>query len=221
MQILLVEDDLPLGKALSQSLQQAGYRCTWVRCLSDGWAHLLADTHAALLLDLQLPDGEGLQLLQRLRMHARTRRTPVLILTARDALDDRLRGLNDGADDYLVKPFAVSELLARLLAVLRRSADQASNDWQLGMLSLNLPARSAQLGGRMLALTRREFDTLVELARWPGQVVQRAQLVQRVWGLDADISDGALDVHMHALRRKIAPMTVHTVRGVGYCLRKA
>ena len=217
MQILLVEDDLPLGSALSQALQQAGYRCTWVRCLRDGWAHLLTDTHAALLLDLQLPDGEGLQLLQRLRQRAR--KTPVLILTARDALDDRLRGLNEGADDYLVKPFAVSELLARLLAVLRRSADQASNDWQLGPLSLNLPSRSAQLQGHPLALTRREFDTLVELARWPGQVVHRAQLVQRVWGLEADISDGALDVHMHGLRRKLAPLTVHTVRGVGYCLR--
>lgn len=217
MQILLVEDDLSLGRALHEALRQAGHRCTWVRGLEDGWVHLEAEVHAALLLDIQLPDGEGFALLDRLRRRGIA--TPVLVITARDTLEDCLRGLHGGADDYLVKPFAVSELLARLLAVLRRSASHATNVWEAGPLRLNVEARQAQMDGQDLPLTQREFDTVLELMRQPGKVVQRAVLIRRVWGPQSDLTDNALDVHMHGLRRKIDPVRVHTVRGVGYALQ--
>lgn len=216
MQILLVEDDLPLGAALQASLSRAGYGCTWVRRLTEARAHLQDGDHAALLLDINLPDGEGFTLLQQLRERRQT--LPVLLLTARDALGDRLRGFEGGADDYLVKPFAVDEMLARLGAVLRRSAGQAQACWQLGQLRLMPARREASVETRPLSLSRREFDLLVVLAQQTGQVVPKETLMRRVWGAHQELSSGALDVMLHGLRRKLAPVRIHTVRGVGYML---
>lgn len=216
MQILLLEDDLPLGAALQASLARAGYACTWVRRLADGWAHLQDGAMDALLLDINLPDGEGFALLQRLREQGLG--LPVLVLTARDGLGDRLRGFEGGADDYLVKPFAVDELLARLSAVLRRSAGQAQACWQLGSLRIAPARREAWCEDRPLSLARREFDVLLALAQQAGKVLRREELVRRVWGPLHEITPGALDVQMHALRKKIAPARIHTVRGVGYLL---
>jgi len=216
MQILLVEDDLPLGAALQASLMRAGYACTWVRRLIEARAYLQDGGMDALLLDINLPDGEGFALLQQLRGQGLT--LPVLLLTARDALGDRLRGFEGGADDYLIKPFAVDELLARLGAVLRRSAGQAQTCWQLGQLRLVPARREASVAGRLLPLSRREFDVLLALAQQAGQVLPRDELVRRVWGSHHELSSGALDVLLHGLRKKMAPVPIHTVRGVGYML---
>lgn len=216
MQILLVEDDLPLGAALQASLARAGYGCTWVRRLAEARAHVHDGGFDALLLDINLPDGEGFELLQALRNQGLA--LPVLLLTARDALGDRLRGFEGGADDYLVKPFAVDEMLARLGAVLRRSAGQAQACWQLGRLRLMPGRREASVEARRLPLARREFDVLLALAQQAGQVLRREELVRRVWGAHHDISNGALDVLLHGLRKKLAPVRIHTVRGVGYLL---
>lgn len=216
MQILLVEDDLPLGAALQASLARAGLACTWVRRLQEGWAHLQNGGHDALLLDINLPDGEGFALLQQLRAAGLT--LPVLVLTARDALGDRLRGFEGGADDYLVKPFAVDELLARINAVMRRSAGQAQACWQLGRLRVDPGRREAWVDERPLLLARREFDVLQTLAQQAGKVLRREDLVLRVWGAQHELSAGALDVLLHGLRKKIAPARIHTVRGVGFML---
>lgn len=217
MHVLLVEDDLPLGAALQRALQLGGYQCTWVRRVVDAWAQLGAEVHAALLLDINLPDGSGFDMLQELS--AAQPRLPTILISARDTLGDKLSGLQAGADDYLVKPFAPAELIARLQAVIRRTSGFGAQHWQVGLMSLALDARIAKVDGREVDLTRKEFDTLMELARCQGQVVTRQTLVDRVWGPGSQVSDGALDVHMHSLRRKIHPVEIHTVRGVGYCFK--
>lgn len=219
MQVLLVEDDLPLGSALHDSLALAGFRSVWVRRLAEARAHAFAagDESAAIVLDVNLPDGEGFQLLQEIRSSRLT--IPVLVITARDTLEDRLRGLKGGADDYIVKPFAVAELLARLNAVLRRSAGFATDVWQVGELRIDIARREVNQAGTDVALTAREFDLLLELARSVGRVVTRETLLQRVWGCAADVSETALEFQVHTLRKKLrSHHCIHTVRGVGYFL---
>ncbi len=218
MQILLVEDDLPLGAALRDALTHAGFRSVWVRRLVEARAIAFAPNGepTAIILDINLPDGEGFTLLTEVRRSQK--KLPVLVITARDAIEDRLRGLNSGADDYVIKPFAVAELLARLNAVLRRFAGFASETWTLGPLSIDVSQRRASCENREVTLTHREFDLLVELARYSGRVVTRDALMQRVWGHGCDVTDAALDYQIHALRKKLLPVRIHTVRGVGYLL---
>ncbi|GGY14750.1 response regulator [Paludibacterium paludis] len=214
MNVLLVEDDLALGEALGQGLRLAGLRAVWVRRLKDARAFLSSETHDALLLDLGLPDGEGLDLLRELR--AKGNALPIIVLTARDDLPSRLAGLREGADDYLVKPFAIPELLARLQAVTRRSCGFVSSVWQIGSLVVDTDTRNVTIDGEPVVLSPSEFALLLELVRKAGKVVNREHLVGH---LNCE-SDNALEVHVHNLRRKLGSDRVRTVRGVGYLLPK-
>ncbi|MBB5206068.1 DNA-binding response OmpR family regulator [Inhella inkyongensis] len=213
MKILLVEDDLDLGQGTSLALQHAGLDVSWVRNLSKAQAQMDAQTFAAIVLDLGLPDGDGLLWLHKLRSLGRT--LPVLILSARDSLPDRLRGLDGGADDYLVKPFALDELLSRLRALLRRSGVFRADALACRGLTMDAEARQAELDGKPLTLSPTEFQLLHALLRRVGRVVTRAQL-EALALANAEVS--SLDMHMSNLRRKLGPGWLRTVRGIGYVI---
>lgn len=213
MNVLLLEDDLALGDALCKALHHADMRVVWVRRLQEARVFLQEKTQDALLLDLSLPDGDGLNLLRELRSHCSM---PVIILTARDALENRLEGLRCGADDYLVKPFAIEELLARLQVVTRRSSGFLSSQWQIGELVINTENRSASMAGVDIPLSPSEFSLLFELVRKGGKVLSREYLITHL----CCYSDNALEVHVSNLRRKLGKDWVRTIRGVGYLLPK-
>jgi DNA-binding response OmpR family regulator len=218
MQVLLVEDDLQLGSALSRALQQAGFELVWVRRLADA-RQQLQQHPAAAVLDINLPDGEGFALLDELR--SRGDRMPVLVMTARDELADRLRGLEGGADDYLTKPFAVSELIARLRAILRRASGHASDVWRIGDLSIDTSRQQVCIGEEPVGLTPTEYRLLLELARAAGRVVHRDLLLSRIWSHGDAGSATALEIQVHGLRRKLGVQRIRTVRGSGYALEKS
>lgn len=215
MRILLVEDDLQLGAALARALEQAGFQPTWVRRLTEARAHART-APAAIVLDINLPDGEGFTLLEEVRRSGD--RVAILLMTARDALPDRLRGFDIGADDYVVKPFAVSELIARLRAVLRRAAGFAADGWRFGDLQIDIARHDVRVADEIVSLTPSEFTLLVELARQAGRVVERRSLIDGLWGPSENGSDAALEVQIHGLRRKIGATRIRTVRGSGYLL---
>ena len=216
MHILLIEDDLDLGASLVRALQQDGFTVQWLRRAHDVPLQLDDPGCSAVLLDLGLPDGSGMELLRRWRRAQAA--APVLVITARSALQDRLGGLDAGADDYLVKPFDIPELLARLRAVLRRTAAQSGEQWQFGALSVWPRKCQAQLGGQPLELTPREFQLLLALAQGGGDVVPKRTLAQRLEPLGDPMDTAALQVHISNLRRKIGTERVGTLRGVGYWL---
>lgn len=216
MHILLIEDDLDLGASLVRALQQDGFTVQWLRRAHDAPLQLDDPGCSAVLLDLGLPDGSGMELLRRWRRAQAA--APVLVITARSALQDRLGGLDAGADDYLVKPFDIPELLARLRAVLRRTAAQSGEQWQFGALSVWPRKCLAQLGGQPLELTPREFQLLLALAQGGGDVVPKRTLAQRLEPLGDPMDTAALQVHISNLRRKIGTERVGTLRGVGYWL---
>jgi two-component system response regulator QseB len=214
VRLLLVEDDPMIGEGLREHLRRLGYAIDWVR---DGEAALLAartESFDLILLDLGLPRRDGLAVLRELR--ASRNDTPVLVITARDAVTDRIAGLDSGADDYLVKPFDPAEVAARVRALLRRRAGRADNIIEAGELRLNLETRQVALGGREVALSAREFAVLHALLERPGAILSRAQLEQRLYGWDDEIESNALDVHIHALRRKLGAQLIQNVRGVGW-----
>ncbi|KQW01228.1 response regulator transcription factor [Rhizobacter sp. Root1221] len=213
MHLLIVEDDLDLGQALLAALQGEGFTCVWIRRLADVPARPQPEVDAA-LLDLTLPDGEGLALLRRWRASGVT--TPVLVITARSALDDRLAGLDSGADDYIIKPFAMAELISRLWAVHRRTVQQASAVWSFNALAIEPRAHRATLAGQPLDLSAREFHLLVELARAPGEVVSKGILGEKLEPSGDPVDPATIEVHVSNLRRKIGAARVRTVRGVGY-----
>ncbi|WP_085317235.1 response regulator [Derxia lacustris] len=213
MHLLIIEDDIDLGPALLSALQPQGFSCVWVRRLGDALA-LDREPFDAVLLDLSLPDGEGLTLLRRWR--ARRNDVPVIVITARGGLDERLAGLDSGADDYLVKPFALPELISRLWALHRRCARQASDDWTLGDLRIAPRSHEAWLGGVALELSAREFRLLLELAREPGALVSKSLLGQRLEPLGDPVDPATIEVHLSNLRRKVGASRIRTVRGVGY-----
>lgn len=214
MHLLIIEDDLDLGCALQQALRAEQISSTWLRRAADV-PHALENAGAdAVLLDLGLPDGDGLRLLKRWR--AAELALPVIVMTARAALDDRLAGLDSGADDFIVKPFATAELLSRLRAVMRRYARQASEVWKVAGLEIEPRRHEVRLDGELIELSPREFALLLELAREAGQVVPKSALAQRLAPLGEPLEYSALEVHLSNLRRKIGAQRIHTVRGVGY-----
>lgn len=215
MHVLIIEDDIDLGQAMLAALRQAGMSAVWIRTLKDADAHL-AETPDCVLLDLGLPDGDGLGLLRCWRAGGMA--VPVIVITARSALEDRLAGLDGGADDFLVKPFALAELLSRLRAVDRRYARQASPRWRIGTLELEPDSHRAWLHGVALDLSLREFRLLAELARDPEVVVSKSVLGQRLEPLGDPVDSATIEVHLSNLRRKIGAERIRTVRGIGYQL---
>lgn len=214
MHILIIEDDLDLGQALQQALKAEGISSEWLRRLADAPPPGDGLAFDCALLDIALPDGSGLDLLRRWR--AAGVKLPIIMITARAGLDERLAGLDGGADDFIIKPFATAELVSRLRAVLRRYARQASELWTFGELRIEPRAYRAQLNGVELDLSPREFRLMLELAREPGVVVPKGQLAQRMEPLGDAIDFSALEVHLSNLRRKIGAQRIRTVRGVGY-----
>lgn len=217
MHVLVVEDDDLLGSGLRDALARWSHGCVWVR---DGAAALAAvreETFDIAVLDLGLPKIDGLDVLKTLRRHGIG--LPVLIVTARDALPQRIDGLDAGADDYLAKPFHLDELAARLRALHRRAQGLAQELVEAGALRLDLRSHEAIYGGRKLELSRTEFLLLRALAERAGRVVQRETLERAMYGGDG-IESNALEVHVHALRRKLSAEAIRTVRGLGYLLVK-
>lgn len=217
MRLLLVEDDDLLGEGLRDFLRTEGHRVDWARSLSAVAAYL-GEPFDAWLLDWQLPDGSGLDWLRQRRASGDV--TPALMLTARDRLSDRLHGLDSGADDYLVKPFAPEELAARLRAVCRRSAGSASDRMQVGpadaAIEVDLAARCAWLRGQRADLTGREWAVLEALTLRAGRIVSKSELEHLVLGFESELASNALEVHVSSLRRKLGPEVLATVRGLGY-----
>ena len=216
MHILIIEDDLDLGFALQQALRVDGISSEWLRRVADAPFLFTEPSYDCILLDLTLPDGAGLDLLARWRKAGVA--LPVIIITARSALDDRLAGLDGGADDFIVKPFATAELVSRIRAVLRRYSQQASEVWTIGALQIEPRRYSARIDDVALELSPREFHLLLELAREPGAVVPKGVLAQRLEPLGDAVDFGAIEVHVSNLRRKIGAQRIGTVRGVGYLL---
>lgn len=215
MNLLLVEDDLPLGSSLQQVLRDAGYPTMWVRTAADAKRFLESETFDLVLLDIVLPDESGLEILGWIR--GRGLLTPTMMLTARDSVNDRVNGLDGGADDYLAKPFAVPELLSRMRALLRRQGNQRSAIWRVGSIEIDTGRRKVRVDDADIALSKREFDLLYALALQPGKVMTRAHLEQTSPNGD-DAESNALDVHIHNLRKKLGSNRIETIRGVGYAL---
>ncbi|MCY4755595.1 response regulator [Pelomonas aquatica] len=216
MHLLLIEDDLDLGRSLQAAFRQQGLSCEWLRRAQDAPPRLADVAADCVLLDLGLPDASGFDLLARWRRADAT--TPVIVITARTALENRLAGLDGGADDFVLKPFAIPELVSRIHAVVRRSARQAHEAWTLGELVIEPRGHTARLAGQPLALTGREFQLLVELAREPGAVVAKGRIAQRLAPLDEPVDAATLEMHVSNLRKKIGPERIRTVRGIGYQL---
>ncbi|ATE59747.1 response regulator [Thauera sinica] len=214
MRLLLIEDDPMIGAGVQQALRGEGYSVDWVR---DGVAAELAvadNPYELLLLDLGLPRRDGIELLQRLRGAGHA--VPVLVMTARDAVADRVRGLDAGADDYLVKPFDLDELGARIRALLRRRRGTAAPLITLGALQVDPAAHRVTLEGAPVRLSAREFSLLCALLEQPGKPLSRAQLEERIYGWDEEVESNTVEVHIHALRRKLGSGWVRNLRGVGY-----
>jgi two-component system OmpR family response regulator/two-component system response regulator QseB len=216
MRVLIAEDDPLLGDALQAGLRQRGFDADWVR---DGIAAelaLAADTFVAVVLDLGLPRLDGLRLLSRAR--ARGVKLPVLVLTARDAVADRVKGFDTGADDYVVKPVDLDELAARLRALVRRSRGDPAPVLELGGLRVDPAARTVSYRGRPVELQAREFNLLQEFMLNAGRVLSREQIEGRLYAWGEEVESNAVEVHVHHLRKKLAPELIRTVRGVGYVM---
>lgn len=222
MRILLVEDEPEMAGALSSALKGYDMIVDHVPTLAEAEEAISAEVHAAVLLDRQLPDGDGLALIPKLR--ARVDGVPIIVLTARSELADRIAGLDSGADDYLAKPFAVEELLARLRAVLRRPAGLQPDSMRAGRLAFDFGHREVSVDGRPLDLPRRELLVLEALLRRMGRTVLRPALEEAVYNFDDEIQSNALDTHISRLRRKLADanagVEIHSIRGVGYLLKQ-
>lgn len=222
MDVLVVEDDPRVARLVARALTEAGHRVAVADDGLEGLAQAAAGLHDMIVLDIMLPNLDGLEVSRQLRRQQI--RTPILMLTARDAVPDRVRGLDAGADDYLVKPFALEELLARVRALGRRSgAGEAEDVLRAGDLTLDLPRHEVRRDEQQIDLTPREFNLLRYLLRHQGQVLTKNQILDHVWGYDADATSNVVEIYIHYLREKIdrgfpRPL-IRTVRGVGYTIR--
>jgi len=219
MRILLVEDDELLGDGLRTGLSQAGYTVDW---LTDGLAAdqaLKTETFDLIVLDLGLPKMDGISVLESLRSRGVT--TPVLILTARETIEDRIKGLDSGADDYLTKPFDLDELCARLRALQRRFSLRAEPQITHGSITLDPASHAVSRDGEAVNVSRREFALLHKLLENVGRVISREHLMQSLYGWGDDVDSNALEVHIHNLRKKFGQEFIHTIRGIGYMINKS
>lgn len=220
MRLLVIEDEVRIAEIVKRELERAGFVVDTVRFCVDARDALLLTAYDAAILDLGLPDGDGLRLLAELR--SARNRLPVLVLTARDAVEDRVSGLDAGADDYLVKPFAMAELIARTKALLRRPGAALGTTLEAGNIVFDTIGRDVRVGVASLSMPRRESAILEHLMRRLGRVVPKAVLEEKLYGIDDELESNAIPVHVHHLRRKLleagATAEIHTVRGVGYLL---
>lgn len=216
MRILLIEDDAVLGAAVRDQIAGDGYSVDWVQRLDAGDNAMASAPYDLVLLDLMLPDGRGIPFLRRLR--ARGAATPVIILTALDQVSDRIEGLNAGADDYLVKPFDLDELSARIGSVARRYGGNPNPLISHGPLKIDLAARSVHRDGRLVSLTAREWALLEALLSRPGQLLSKALLEEKLYAFDAEVESNTIEVHVSRLRKKLGAELIETERGLGYRL---
>lgn len=218
MRLLLVEDDEMIGETIAETMRQAGYAVDWARDAKEADLSLLHDLYDLVMLDLGLPGDDGLNVLKRYRR--RQGNAPAIILTARDEVQSRIGALDAGADDYLVKPFDLEELSARVRALLRRRIGQVNPLCVHGGLVLNPMTHEVSLDGRPLALVPREFSLLHILIEEPSRVFTRSELEERLYGWDEEVGSNTIQVHIHSLRRKIGADRIVNVRGVGYRLQR-
>jgi len=220
MRILLVEDNLRLSTYVRRGLEKEDFTVDGVGSIADAEAALDTAPYDLMVLDLGLPDGDGLDLLKQLR--AADRHLPVLVLTARDGVDDRVKGLNAGADDYLLKPFAVEELTARLRALLRRPDGALGLSLKAGNLTFDTTAREVRVETQIIKISRKEMSVLEQLMRRAGKVVPKDVLESKLYGFDEDVSANSVEAHISRLRKRLnqagASVNIHTLRGVGYLL---
>jgi len=214
MRILLVEDDRMIGDALCEALRDAAYAVDWVQDGETALRVLGNSEHQAVLLDLGLPGRDGIEVLKKLRANDGT--MPVIIITARDGLEDRVKGLDLGADDYLTKPFDIDELLARLRATLRRQGGQAAPLLSNGIISLNPATREAFKGDSTCLLSAREFSLLQALLLRPGAILNRKQLEESIYGWNEEVESNAVDFLIHGIRKKLGADAIKNVRGAGW-----
>lgn len=214
MRLLLIEDDVALGEGIHQALGREGYTVDWLQDGASALHSLLSEAFDLAVLDLGLPRLDGLEVLRRLRQNGST--LPVLVLTARDATEDRIAGLDAGADDYLIKPFDLAELKARLRALLRRSAGRGSSVIQHDGICLDPSTQQVTYNGHPVSLTPKEYQLLHELLSPPGRVMTRERLTQLLYGWNDEAESNTLEVHIHHLRKKFSTDFIRTIRGVGY-----
>ncbi|MGH7193889.1 MAG: response regulator transcription factor [Candidatus Saccharimonadales bacterium] len=218
MRVLLVEDDQMIGEAVAQALRDAGYAVDWVR---DGQAALdtiATQSYDVVLLDLGLPKKDGMGVLRSLR--AKSNPVPVLVITARDGIDDRIQGLDSGADDYVLKPFEMRELLARMRAVIRRKGGVAGPVLSNGALSLDPATREATVNGAPVRLSNREYSLFQALMTRPGAILSRSELEDRIYGWGEEVESNAVEYLIHSLRRKLGSHSIKNVRGVGWMVSR-
>ncbi|TCS62080.1 response regulator [Varunaivibrio sulfuroxidans] len=220
MRVLLVEDNLRLAASVQKGLEREGFTVDALGTMADAEAALNAATFDVVALDLGLPDGDGIDLL--LQMRAKGDSTPVLILTARDGVGDRVRGLNSGGDDYLLKPFAMEEVVARMRALLRRPGGALGLTLHAGNLFFDTTAREVRVDTRTIGISRREMGVLEQLMRRAGRVVPKDVLEEKLYGFEDDVSSNSVEAHISRLRKRLnnagASVSIHTLRGVGYLL---
>ncbi|SLN62815.1 response regulator transcription factor [Oceanibacterium hippocampi] len=219
MRVLLVEDDEALGAAVCEHVAEAGHAVDRVTRLADAAASVRAAAYDLVLLDLMLPDGSGLDFLRRRRAEGSV--TPVIILTARDQISDRIAGLNAGADDYLVKPFDLSELSARIAAVARRYAGNPNPQVTLGELDIDLAAKAVFRAGRRVELTAREWAIFEALVQHPGAIFSKARLEEKIYAYGTEVESNTIEVHVSRLRKKLGAGVIETMRGLGYRLGRS
>lgn len=219
MRVLLIEDDRMIGAALKQALKDTAYAVDWVMDGESGVAAFDSETYDVVLLDLGLPKSDGREVLKQIRTSGR--KQPVIVVTARDALDDRIEGLDLGADDYLSKPFEIRELLARMRAVLRRQGAGASPILTNGELSLDPATHEASRGNSAVILPAREFALLQALLSYPGKILSRAELERQIYGWNEEVESNAVEFLIHSIRRKIGSDAIRNVRGVGWMVDRS